>query len=158
MWIGWASAVKLWISQISIAPSAGCLGDRLVPAERVPAAVRVKRPEVGLDRPERLPVRAVEDDVAVASVLTCTVADSISLSETWRVLVAAPSGAIAGSTSWFGGVLGSGPVAGDHVEAHHLSRRIRVGGLEVDAGLPAAERLVGGDVFAGRSRSRPGRW
>ena len=41
-----------------------------------------------------------------------TVAESSSLSDTWRVLVAAPSAASAGSPSWSGRVLGSGAVAG----------------------------------------------
>src|SRR5215211_6331700 len=41
------------------------LRERLVPAKRLSAVVRVERSEVGLGRCERLAVRAVQDDVAV---------------------------------------------------------------------------------------------
>ena len=43
------------------------LSDRLVPPERVAAAVRVERSQVRLDRSKRLAVRAVQDNDAVCA-------------------------------------------------------------------------------------------
>ena len=80
-------------------------------------------------------------------VLTRTVADSCSLSETWRVLVAAPSGASAGRPSLLRRRAGVGRGRADDAKEHHLSGRLGVGLVEVLARGPAPERLVGGEVL-----------
>ena len=89
--------------------------------------------------------------------LTRTVADSCSLSETWRVLVAAPSGAIAGRPSWLGGVLGSGAVAGTTRKRITCPVVSGSAGSKSTPGLAAAERLVGGEVLQDDLGSGAGR-
>ena len=58
MWIGCASAVKLWISHTSVAPTATFLGDRIGPAQRMSGAVRVDGPEQRGDRSVEARMRA----------------------------------------------------------------------------------------------------
>ena len=68
------------------------------------------------------------------------------MSASGRVTVAGGSGAIAGSRRNSGGVVGSGATRRHDAELHDLAGGRRVGRVEVDAGDPAAERLVGPEV------------
>ena len=89
----------------------GELGRRLVPAERLSAAVGVECSEVGLGGGEGLAAGAVEDDVAALGADL----DGRGLLFVERQLPGQgrrSSGASAGRTSCDGGVLGSGPVLG----------------------------------------------
>src|SRR5829696_6325501 len=111
MWIGWASAVKLWSSQTSMAPTAGfSVGGSSQPSG-FPLWSGLSVPRSASAGAKGSPCAQSRMTLPFSSVLTRTVADSCSLSETWRVLVAVPSGATAGSASWLGGVLVSTLVA-----------------------------------------------
>src|SRR5215207_8244375 len=111
MWMGCASAVKLWSSQTSIAPSAtfSVMGSSQPSGLPLPSGLSV--PRSASAGANGSPFSQSRTTLPLWSVVTFTVADSCSLSETWRVLVAAASGASAGSWRRPGGVLGSAPVA-----------------------------------------------
>src|SRR6266545_5960465 len=90
MWIGWASSVKLWISQTSVAPNAGfsVMGWSHPRMTGFPASSRVPSSASLGPTPSRT-------------------AESSSFRETRRVAVASPSGVNEGSVSWEGGTLAS---------------------------------------------------
>src|SRR5215208_7864813 len=123
------------------------LRERLAPAERVSAAVRVERSQVRLGRCERLAVRAVQDDVAV-----------LVGAHPYRgglLLVERDLARVGRGAEWRDGRQrelarrGAGVDAGGgaDTEAHYLPGRVGVGRLEVDAGDPAAEGFVRSDVL-----------
>src|SRR5215218_441144 len=123
------------------------LRERLVPAKRLSAAVRVERSQVGLGRCERLAVRAVQDDVAIlvgahpyraGLLLVERDLARVGRGAEWRdrrqcELARRGAGVDAGGSA--------------DMEAHYLPGRVGVGGLEVDAGDPAAEGFVRSDVL-----------
>src|SRR5215208_136884 len=115
------------------------LRGRLVPAERVSAAVRVERPQVGLGRCEWLAVRAVQEDVAIL-VGADPHRGGLLLIE--RDLARVGRGAQwRDSRQYELARRGTGvdTAGGNDMEAHYLPGRLGVGRFEVDAGDPAAE-------------------
>ena len=144
MWIGWASSVKLWSSQTSVAPTSGnSVGGSSQPSGfPLPSALSVPR---SASAGAKGSPPAQSRTMLPPSVLTLTVADSGSLSDSSGLgspLRAAPAQAGRAATA---ACSGRGP-AGDDVEAHHLAGGRRVRRLEVDAQHPAPERLVRGDI------------
>ena len=132
MCIGWASAVALYSSHTSVAPTAGF---------SVTGSIHrrlVHTPGATLGSPATVPSRA--------SAGPSWNADISSSRASGRVTVSGGSGVIAGSWRNCGGVEASTSTGGHDPELHDLAGRVGIGGVEVDAGAPAAERLVGSDV------------
>ena len=133
MWIGWASAVKLWISQTSVAPSAGfsVIGSSQPSGLPLPSGLSVPR-SASTGRTAR---RARSRGRRCRRGAHLHESRSLVQRDLARV-VAAPQRRDRRQHEPVGRRAGVALAARDDVEPHHLAGRVRVGRLEVDRPAP----------------------